>query len=147
MDASKIKENPKEFYDYVITTIWLMGNLTPMRRGTGRYVEQWLALVHRYHGLPIPALKPGFQLDCLNLTFNLETHKNLFLHFVEPSTLMPSAQALVNESAKKPELQKFISLINAKAPPTRSLHFAAKEGNIGLIEELLLEQKTPIDQG
>jgi hypothetical protein len=66
-----------------------MGNLTPLERGTGRCVEQWLALVHKYHGLSMPILKPGLQLDCLDITFSLPVYQKLFLSFCEPNSLEP----------------------------------------------------------
>ncbi len=93
MSSEEIRKNPMDFYNKVVEVIWLMGNLSPMMRGTGRYVEQWLALVHKYHGLSMPILKPGLQLDCLDLTFSLPVYQKLFLSFCEPNSLEPFVAA------------------------------------------------------
>jgi hypothetical protein len=87
MTRHEIEKNPHLFYDSVIEFIWLMGNLTPMHRGTGCYVETFLAHFHRQHDLPMPILKRGYQLDCLNISHSLNIYKKIFLNYFEPNSL------------------------------------------------------------
>ncbi len=89
LSATEIRKNPQAFYSKLVEVIWLMGTLTPMLRGTGRYVELWLALVHKYHGLSLLILKPELQLDVLDLIFSLPVYQILFLSFFEPGSLEP----------------------------------------------------------
>jgi len=140
MDSKAIQKNPTKFYDQVVTLIWLMGQLTPTVRGTGRYVEQWLALAHHFHGLPIPVLKLGFQLDCIDITMNLERYKKLFLHFMEPASLMPSAQKIVSDTANDKQIKDFIPLINRMDSPAA---LATQHLKISMRKEKLPTQAIP----
>lgn len=140
MDSKKIPENPKEFYDQIITLIWLMGNLTPMCRGTGRYVEQILALAHHFHHLPIPVLKPGFQLDCLNITMPLEIYKKTFLHFMEFDSLMPSAKKLVEQPVDSALSKDFLSLIEINNSPNKESPAILKKQMPSLVKHCILSQ-------
>jgi hypothetical protein len=122
MDAKKIEQNPKRFYELVVAGIWLIGNLTLVERGTGRIVEAWLAFIHYYHKLPIPVLKKGFQLDCMNLTFDLLTYQQLFFNFFEPASLMKSALTLKEKNNQIPEIADYLKLFDYfKAPEKRKL--------------------------
>lgn len=105
MKTSEIIKNPKNFYNKVVEVIWLMGNLTPMARGTGRYVEQWLSYVHLYHGLDPPILNRGLQLDCLDITFSLENYQKIFLNFFERNSLEPFARKYMDQSAQNGDVK------------------------------------------
>lgn len=122
MDKKEIEENPKRFYELIITGIWLIGNLTPVKRGTGRIVELWLALIHYAHDLPLPVLKKGFQLDCMDLTFDLLTYQRLFFNFFEPRSLTKSALLCKEENNQIPEIANFLKLFDHfKLPEKRKL--------------------------
>jgi len=115
MKKEDIEKNPEKFYEQVIKGIFLLGTLTPLDRGTGRLVEQWFAFVHYYHKLPIPVLKRGFQLDCLDLTFDVEDELFIYpkvaLEFFEPKSLMKSALALNEKNKMDPVIQPIIKKI------------------------------------
>ncbi len=118
LSPEQIYKDPLGFYNRVVEVIWLMGNLTPTDRGTGRYVEQWLALVHKHHKLPMPILKPGLQLDCLDITFSLPVYQKLFLSFCEPSSLaLPVVEAYRHQCKKDPETVRLLEHFEIKMDP------------------------------
>jgi len=131
MDASKIVKDSahcQQFYDRVIEFIWLMGNTTPMRRGTGCYVEQFLAFFHRFHGLPLPKIKRGLQLDCLNLTFDLPNYKYIFLSFFELHSLQPFvAHCHAERYQQDPEMRKAFATFRRQPPrPIAKISYPSK---------------------
>ncbi len=149
MSSAEIHKNPMDFYNKVVEVIWLMGNLTPMQRGTGRYVEQWLALVHRYHGLSMPILKPGLQLDCLDLTFSLPVYQKLFLSFCEPNSLEPFVAAAHRKQCETdPDTIRLMKHFKIDAPaPCETLEwpvFARERSDI--IKKTLWEHSSTISQ-
>jgi len=130
MKPDEIKQNPGNFYLKVIEVLWLMGNVTPLNRGTGRIVEQWLALVHRYHGFNAPILTKGLQLDCLDLTFSLSVYKKIFLDFFEPNSL-PSfvVQYNIKQHNEDPETIRLAKHFQLSALP-QSTHFNSSPRDI-----------------
>lgn len=83
--------NPQQFYRELIKLIWLIGNTTPLTRGTGTIVESMWAFVHRYWNLPVPILKKEYpQFDVINISSQLETYQNIWPRYFEPSSLMPA---------------------------------------------------------
>jgi len=77
-----------EFYEIAAELVWLVGNTTPLMRGTGTVAEWLLGIVHLQHGLEPPVLKTQFpQLDVLDITFPLSDYKDFFTYFFEQSTL------------------------------------------------------------
>jgi hypothetical protein len=75
----------------------------------------------------------GLQLDCIDLTMSLALYKKLFLHFMEPNSLMPSAREEMRRTADDPEISRFIELINKlDSPPEASLEFGLNPKNIDL---------------
>ncbi len=148
LSREQIDKDPLAFYRSVVEFIWLMGNLTPMERGTGRYVEQWLALVHKYHGLPMPILKPGLQLDCLNITFSLPVYQKLFLNFCEPGSLaLPIIEAYRNQCNTDSEMKMLLEHFNIKMDPDPTdnvIFFQKFHGNYDLkshIAKILIKYK------
>jgi len=82
------KSQLNAFYAKAAELVWLIGNTTPLERGSGTVAEWLLAIVHMQHGLEPPVLKPEFpQLDVLDITFPLSDYKTLFTYFFEPATL------------------------------------------------------------
>lgn len=91
------------FYEKLAELSWLIGNTQPLERGTGSFAETVVALMHVHHGLNPPILKNDFpQLDVLNITFPLETYKNIFPYFFEPSTVPKHLRSFTNI----PEMEK-----------------------------------------
>ncbi len=141
MDMSDIATNPekiKTFYDKVVEVVWLMGNLTPMKRGTGRYVESWLAAIHDFHNLSRPVLKPDLQLDCLNISLSLPVYKKLFLNFFDPHSLDPAVMAENIKRNREPGLTALATHFKVSAsvtPPSKPVvaeeksRMAQKEDN------------------
>lgn len=90
-DPAAIKKYQQQldaFYENAAELVWLIGNTTPLERGSGTVAEWLLAIVHRQHGLEPPVLKTDFpQIDCLDITFPLSDYKHFFTYFFEPSTL------------------------------------------------------------
>ncbi|HFE8331840.1 TPA: hypothetical protein ACF8SQ_002530 [Legionella pneumophila] len=85
------------FYEKLAELSWLIGNTQPLERGTGSFAETVVALMHVHHGLNPPILKSDFpQLDVLNITFPLETYKNIFPYFFEPSTVPKHLRSFTN---------------------------------------------------
>jgi len=79
-----------EFYAATAELVWLIGNTTPLERGSGTVAEWLLGIVHLHHGLEPPVLKTQFpQLDVLDITFPLSDYKDFFTYFFEASTLPP----------------------------------------------------------
>jgi len=78
----------EEFYRKAAELVWLIGNTTPLERGSGTVAEWLLGIVHLQHGLEPPVLKTQFpQLDVLDITFPLSDYKDFFTYFFEPSSL------------------------------------------------------------
>lgn len=88
-DAIKTFQNQlNAFYANAAELVWLIGNTTPLERGSGTLAEWLLGIVHLQNGLEPPVLKTQFpQLDVLNITFPLSDYKKFFTYFFEPSTL------------------------------------------------------------
>ena len=87
-DSQNYKNKLTAFYDKAAELVWLIGNTTPLLRGSGTYAEFMLAIVHHLNGLNPPILKTCFpQLDVLDITFPLADYKKLFPGFFEPSTI------------------------------------------------------------
>lgn len=83
----KPENYPKDFYDKLSEFSWLFGNTTPMRRGSGYYVELLLVILQKFNHFRPLILKAGLQRDCLNIFIPLSLYKKVFLFFVEPSSL------------------------------------------------------------
>jgi len=78
----------EEFYRKVAELVWLIGNTTPLERGSGTVAEWLLGIVHLQHGLEPPVLKTEFpQLDVLDITFPLSDYQDFFTYFFEQSSL------------------------------------------------------------
>ena len=95
MDLSDFASNPekiRQFYAKIAETIGLIGHITPLERGTGRFVEFWLATVHDYFELPRPVLNTNLQLDCLDITLELEVYKDLFLNLFDQDSFIPAVK-------------------------------------------------------
>jgi len=76
------------FYRKAAELVWLVGNTTPLERGSGTVAEWLLGIVHLQHGLEPPVLKTQFpQLDVLDITFPINDYKDFFTYFFEPSSL------------------------------------------------------------
>lgn len=127
MRKDDIEKNPKIFYDRVATILWLLGNLTPLKRGTGRIVEQYLGFIHYYHKLPIPVSEREFQLDCRNITFPLEEYKKIFLHFFEPASLSPSALKYRERNAIDPSISHYVNIFRAIQDSEKTMQMDKKE--------------------
>ena len=85
--------NPQQFYRSLIKLVWLIGNTTPLTRGTGSVVESMWAFVHRYWNLPVPILKKEYpQFDVINISSPLEPYQNIWARYFSPPTLMPAVQ-------------------------------------------------------
>ncbi len=75
------------FHQEAIKLIWLIGNTTPVNRGSGTVAEWAWALVHIHHGLRVPVLKKEYpQLDVLDITLPLDYFQNNWRQFFEPAT-------------------------------------------------------------
>ncbi len=84
----KTLEDVNVFYNQLIRLIWLIGNTTPLNRGSGTVVEWTWALAHMYHGLSVPLLKKtNPQLDPIGLTLLLREYQEHFREFFEPETI------------------------------------------------------------
>lgn len=84
----KYQNELTKLYSKVCELVWLIGNSTPLLRGSGTVAEWLLAIVFIQHGLEPPLLKTEFpQLDVLDITFPLSDYKRLFPYFFEPSTI------------------------------------------------------------
>ena len=84
----KTLEDVNIFYNELIRLIWLIGNTTPLTRGSGTVVEWTWALAHMYHGLSVPLLKKiNPQLDPIGLTLLLQEYQEYFREFFEPETI------------------------------------------------------------
>ncbi len=82
------KQKLTQFYSSVAELVWLIGNTTPMSRGTGSVAELIFAIVHLHHGLQVPVLKREFpQLDVMDISFPVDDYKHFFTWFFEPSTI------------------------------------------------------------
>lgn len=82
------KKHRAQFYDSLIKLVWLIGNTTPLTRGTGSVVEGIWAFSHRYWNCPVPILKKQFpQFDVINLSCNLKNFQKKWSCYFEPSTL------------------------------------------------------------
>jgi len=78
------------FYKTAAKLVWLIGNTTPLSRGSGTVAEWLLGIVCLKNGLQPPVLKPQFpQLDVLDITFPLSDYQEIFTYFFEPSSLPP----------------------------------------------------------
>jgi hypothetical protein len=81
-------ENVSRYYELLCETIWLIGNSTPIVRGTGTLVEGYLAAMCLHKDLPCPILRLEYpQLDCLNIALGLTAYKKRFLSYFEPESL------------------------------------------------------------
>lgn len=81
-------EQLTDFYSDAAQLVWLIGNTTPLGRGSGSVAELTLKAIFEFHGLQAPILKPEFpQLDVLDITFPLDDYIKLFPYFCEPSSL------------------------------------------------------------
>ncbi len=86
-------DKPNEFYKSLIGLVWLIGNTTPLNRGTGSVVESLWAFVHRYWNLDVPILKKEYpQFDVINISSILSTYQDIWRRYFSPSTLMPALQ-------------------------------------------------------
>ncbi len=86
------KNKPEPFYRSLIQLVWLIGNTSPLTRGTGSVVESMWAFVHRYWNLPVPILKKEYpQFDVINISSPLETYQNVWSRYFEPPTLMAAS--------------------------------------------------------
>ncbi len=119
LDTASVQKNPQVFYDNVVLLIWLIGNLTPVWRGTGRVVEVLLALLHKYHGFN-PVVLNGYQLDCLDITFRTpERYRELFFYLFKSSTLPFVVQTLMQEQYEQSaELQELLIKYQIEPPTT-----------------------------
>jgi len=86
----KYEQQLDEFYRTTAELVWLIGNTTPLIRGSGTVAEWLLGIVCLHNGLEPPVLKTQFpQLDVLDITFPLSDYKDFFTYFFEPSSLPP----------------------------------------------------------
>lgn len=94
-----------EYYDKVIETTWLLGNLTPTMRGTSKTVEQWFTMAHVHQHLRTPILRlENPQLDVLNITLPLSIYKERFFDYFEPESLpRPIAEMLAERKQEMKE--------------------------------------------
>jgi len=88
----KIKEYREQeltqFYANAARLVWLIGNTTPVQRGSGTVAELTLKAIFDFHGLQAPILKSAFpQLDVLDTSFPSDDYIKLFTCFFEPSSL------------------------------------------------------------
>ncbi|MCL9682960.1 hypothetical protein [Legionella maioricensis] len=115
-----------EFYDKVIETIWLLGNLTPTVRGTGKTVEQWFTMAHLQHGLRTPALQlKNPQLDVLNITLPLSLYKQRFFQYFEPESLpRPIAQMLKKQRSTEQYIEEPETQVKAAMQPSETAEIA-----------------------
>jgi hypothetical protein len=87
------KEQLTKWYEQLAETIWLMGNCTPIERGTAKWVEFFFAYAHFKQGLNPPIFNRGLQLDCLDITYPLSMYKQQFLKWIEPPSLPLEVQS------------------------------------------------------
>lgn len=77
-----------QFYAEAAQLVWLIGNTTPLQRGSGSVAELTLKTIFEAQGLRAPTLKLAFpQLDVLDISFPQDDYVKLFTYFCEPSSL------------------------------------------------------------
>lgn len=112
LDAKNL-ESLKAFYDNVIETVWLLGNITPVARGTGKLVEQWFTMAHLKHGLRTPILDlANPQIDVLNITLPLSVYKERFFQFFERESLPEPVRELSINHHQKLTRQKLTEILD-----------------------------------
>ncbi len=132
------KVSLKAFYDPVIETIWLLGNTTPVIRGTGKLVEQIFTMAHLRHDLRTPLLRlANPQIDVLNISYPLSVYKKRFLYkFFELESLPPpiarmvasqTTNALETETTCKTSTHKVLSTIKRPFQNASKTHREMKE--------------------
>lgn len=125
-----------EFYSNVAELVWLIGNTTPLRRGSGTFAEMMFAIVHLWFDLQIPILRVEFpQLDVLDLSVPLQDYKYIFTYFFEPSTL-PETVRITNISPElgvEEQMKKLYIALNKKINFVRDKISAKTLGQFGII--------------
>jgi hypothetical protein len=96
------------FYDKVVEMIWLLGNITPVHKGTGKLVEQWLAMAHIQHHLRTPLIDhKNPQIDVLDITLPLSLYKERFFEFFELTSLpRPIAEMMTKRCSASSKTEK-----------------------------------------
>lgn len=87
-EAKEYENELTQFYQDAARLAWLIGNTTPMLRGSGSIAELTLKAIFEIQGLQAPTLKTEFpQLDVLDILIPLDDYIKLFPYFFEPSSL------------------------------------------------------------
>lgn len=110
-----------QFYEDAAQLVWLIGNTTPLIRGSGSVAELTLKTIFEYHRLQAPVLKPEFpQLDVLDIIFPLDDYTRLFSYFFEPISLLePMRKPSLPHLSASEQIVAYYNEINQVEPLTQ----------------------------